>query len=459
MVETLSNRLPEIEIDFKNPFKGDRLGREQYAVTLANIVNAYSETGCVISVNGEWGTGKTTFIKMWQAYLMQQKYRTIYYNAWETDYIEDPLISLLGELKSIIGDDEKFRKVSSSIGHVLLSIGKSLVKNKAGINIDDITSEISNQIDAYSQQKTSFDDFKKALVEYVADVDEEEKLPVIFIIDELDRCNPHFAVKVLERVKHLFDIPNIVFVLPISKKQFEYSIQGYYGSDKIDAPNYLRRFIDLECELPTPDSESMCQLLYDHYHFDDFFKEKYDKGSHEARDGRDLFKSMVIKLCKYKRIELRTLDKIFVLCRIVATEIYGGEISEMDLYFLLCYIKVCEYDFYCDIRQSKLKLQEIVNYVEKNFPKELLAPKHQFSNDHHSFLFAIATLLQIYNRKDCVLLEKDVLPSNSNSNMGLNCTIIDKKKLKEGLEYATTHFSKWSNINEITDKIDLLRIR
>ena len=100
-----------------------------------------------------------------------------------------------------------------------------------------------------------------------------KKTPLVFIIDELDRCNPHIAVKVLERVKQLFDIPNIVFVLPISKKQFEYSIQGYYGSDKIDATNYLRRFIDLECELPTPDSESMCQLLYDHYHFDDFFKE------------------------------------------------------------------------------------------------------------------------------------------------------------------------------------------
>lgn len=458
MAEILSNRLPEIEIDYKEPFKGDRLGREQYAVTLANIVNAYSETGCVLSVNGEWGTGKTTFIKMWQAYLMQKKYRTIYYNAWETDYIEDPLISILGELKSKIGDDEKFRKVSSSIGHVFLSIGKSFVKNKVGIDIDDITEDVKKQIDAYSQQKTTLNEFKKALIEYVANVDEDEQLPVIFIIDELDRCNPHFAVKVLERVKHLFDIPNIVFVLPISKKQFEYSIQGYYGSDKIDATNYLRRFIDLECELPTPDSECMCQLLYDHYYFDDFFKEKY-KGNHEALDGRDLFKSMVIKLCKYKRIELRTLDKIFVLCRIVATEIYEGEVAEMDLYFLLCHIKVCEYDFYCDIRQSKLKLQEIVNYVEKNFPKELLAPKHQFSNDHHSFLFAIATLLQIYNRKDCVLLEKDVLPSNSNSNMGLNCTIIDKKKLKEGLEYATTHFSKWSNINEITDKIDLLRIR
>ncbi len=455
----LSNRLPEIEINDNEPFEGDRLGRQQSATTLTSIVNAYSDTGCVLSINGEWGTGKTTFVKMWQADLKLQKYRTIYYNAWETDYIEDPLISLLGELKIIIGDDEKFRKVSNSIGHIFLSLGKSFVKNKVGIDIDDVATEISNQIEAYSKQKTSFDDFKKALVEYVANVDEVEKLPVIFIIDELDRCNPHFAVKVLERVKHLFDIPNIIFVLPISKKQLEHSIQGFYGSDKIDAANYLRRFIDLEYELPTPDSESMCQLLYDHYRFEDFFNDKYDKGNHEARDGRDLFKSMVIKLCKYKKIELRTLDKIFVLCRIVATEIYGGEVSEMDLYFLLCYIKVCEYDFYSDIRQHKMKLQGIINCIEKLFPKQLLTPEDSYSIDHHSFLYAIASLLQVYNQMNSVIIEKNVLPSSANPNMGLDCTIIDKKKLKEGLEFATTHFSRWGNITEVTDKIDLLRIR
>ena len=203
----------------------------------------------------------------------------------------------------------------------------------------------------------------------------------------------------------------------------------------------------------------MCQLLYDHYHFDDFFKEKYDKGSHEARDGRDLFKSMVIKLCKYKRIELRTLDKIFVLCRIVATEIYGGEISEMDLYFLLCYIKVCEYDFYCDIRLHKMKLQDIIDRIEKLFPKQLLTPEESYCNDHHSFLYAIASLLQVYNQMNSVIIEKNVLPSNANPNMGLDCSILDKKKLKEGLEYATTHFSRWGNLTEVTDKIDLLRIR
>ena len=452
-------RLKEIEPALDGPFELDRLSRGQYASVLKSIVDSFADDGCVLSINGEWGTGKTTFVKMWQKYMERMHYRTIYFNAWNTDYISDPLIALLGELKHLVGDNEKFKEISGTIGRFLIAVGKSVVKTTTNVDVNDVADEMSNQIDNYSKQKTTFEEFKQLLIEYVATPSDNEQVPVIFIIDELDRCNPHFAVKVLERVKHLFDIPNIIFVLPICKKQLEHSIQGFYGSDKIDSTNYLRRFIDVEYELPSPDSESMCQLLYDHYCFDNFFKEKYDRGNHEARDGRDLFKSMVIKLCKYKRIELRTLDKIFVLCRIVATEIYGGEVSEMDLYFLLCYIKVCEYDFYCDIRQHKMKLQDIINCIEKIFPKQLLTAENSYSIDHHSFLYAIASLLQVYNQMNSIIIEKNVLPSNANPNMNLDCTIIDNKKLKEGLEHATTHLSRWGSITEVTDKIDLLRIR
>ena len=38
---------------------------------------------------------------MWQASLQNQGYNTIYFNAWETDYLQDPLIAILGELKGI----------------------------------------------------------------------------------------------------------------------------------------------------------------------------------------------------------------------------------------------------------------------------------------------------------------------------------------------------------------------
>ena len=65
-------------------------------------------------------------------------------------------------------------------------------------------------------------------------------------MDELDRCNPHYAVKVLERIKHLFCIPNIVFVLSIDKMQLANSVRGYYGSDFINAEEYLKETYNIE---------------------------------------------------------------------------------------------------------------------------------------------------------------------------------------------------------------------
>jgi len=50
------------------------MGREQVATILTDIVTFYSQSGCVMSLNGAWGTGKTTFTKMWKAQLMLQGY-------------------------------------------------------------------------------------------------------------------------------------------------------------------------------------------------------------------------------------------------------------------------------------------------------------------------------------------------------------------------------------------------
>jgi len=459
MLEALPNRLPDYEIDDSNPFKGDRLNRSQYAHILTDLIEAYSNTGCVLSINGEWGTGKTTFVKMWQSYLEMNHYRTIYFNAWETDYIDDPLIALLGELKVIIGNDDSFREVFNSVGRVLLAMGKSLAKNKFGVNVDDIANELMNQINEYSKQKASFHDFKEALKKYVSYVKEDEKLPVVFIIDELDRCNPHFAVKVLERVKHLFDIPNIIFVLPINKNQLEFSIQGFYGSEKIDAANYLRRFIDIEFELPAPDYDVFFQILSEHYRFADFYQDKIKKGNNHVRDGSDLFKCMAVNLCKYKQLDLRTMDKLFSLSRLVVTEINGSEVADLDLYFLLCYLKVCENSLYRDIKRHKMKLQQLLERIEEVIPRQLLASDDKYSIDHHSFLYAFALMLYFYNQSDSIVYEENVLPSSNNPVVNLTCSVIDKDKLEEGLKYATTRMLYLTKISDITDKIDLLRIR
>ena len=458
MLDTLLSRLPEITPSENEPFAVDKLNRSQYAYSLCNIIDAYSDTGCVLSINGEWGTGKTTFVKMWQKHLKKNNYRTIYFNAWETDYVSDPLIALLGELKEVLGDTDKFKKVSSTVSKLAIGAAKSIAKHKLGVDVDYISEPINDLIDGYSKQKKTLSDFKKALIEYVAFIDDNEKTPVIFIIDELDRCNPHFAVKVLERVKHLFDIPNIIFVLPISKKQLEYSIQGFYGSDKIDAANYLRRFIDLEYELPKPDYDQFYHFLFEHHGFNQYFQNSNPQNYHEANNASELFKNLVVKLCKHTSVDLRTMDKVFVLCRLVATGIHGRQTKEMDLIFLLCFIKTLHYDLYCDIRQHKLSLQDLVYKVEDTFPHQLLNDDGIFSLDYHTFLFVLGQLLHSYNQYHNNFREKDVLPSNDNNELNLELKVIDREKLTEGLNYATSHIFNWGNIKEITDKIDLLNI-
>jgi predicted KAP-like P-loop ATPase len=43
----------------------------------------------------------------------------------------------------------------------------------------------------------------------LAEITKKEKKPLVFIVDELDRCKPEFAIRLIERIKHFFDIPKL----------------------------------------------------------------------------------------------------------------------------------------------------------------------------------------------------------------------------------------------------------
>ena len=465
MVE-LPSKLPEIVPTSEAPFAEDKLNRSKFAGTLRSIVDTYATDSCVLSINGEWGTGKTTFVKMWQKYMERLGYRTIYFNAWETDYISDPLIALLGELQDIIPTDDNFDKVYNALSRIALNAGSAvisaLLKKVTGISGEAIqglvveTKDILKEsIKEYATQKSSLSDFKKVLCEYVANVSESQKATVIFIVDELDRCNPHYAVKLLERIKHLFDIPNIFFVLPICKSQLECSIQGFYGSDRIDAKNYLRRFITLEFELPKPDNEDFYNYLFDYYKFYEFFDGSI---SNKRSDNIEIFISSVRRIFHRTNIDLRTMDKLFVHCRLVAQEIRGNLVNEMDVIFLLCYLKQLHFEVYDKIRRHTYTLQELINTIENLFPNTLLDSKLCDNMDFHGFTYTIAGLLIIYNQKNVMLYEEGVLPQTTDSKMTLTCKVLDKEKLKEALINSRLgHPMGYSTIKDLTEKIDLLQ--
>ncbi|RYZ83782.1 MAG: hypothetical protein EOP04_19295, partial [Proteobacteria bacterium] len=247
----------ELIIPDDNPFENCKLDREPYAKILTTIVQTYAD-GFVMAINNDWGTGKTTFIKMWKQLLNNKSYRTIYFNAWENDFDSNPLVALIAEFESIAIKSTKkdfkslLKNAATLAKNVLPATSKTIVDHLTG-GTAKVTSEIAQnltravtdifegKVKDYAERKKTIKTFRSKLETYVSGNDGK---PLIFFIDELDRCRPTYAVEVLEQIKHLFAVSGIVFVLSIDKNHLASAVKGVYGSESINTNEYLRRFID-----------------------------------------------------------------------------------------------------------------------------------------------------------------------------------------------------------------------
>lgn len=444
-------RSNEVDIPKENPFLNDKLDRRQYVDVLTDIVNAFSDSGCVMSLSGEWGSGKTTFVKMWQQHLENNGYTTLYYNAWENDYVDDPVIALVSELKEIGGESETYKKVVSGLGRISLALAKGLTKKFFGIEKDDISSltmdefqSIGNQsIEDYTNQKTTLNEFKNTLSQFVEN--NSDKLPIIFFIDELDRCNPTFAVRTLERIKHLFDIPNIFFVLSISRKPLEAAIKGYYGSSEIDANEYLRRFIDYDFPLQQPELETYCSFLIERYGIENYFLQKLSTG-HDAYSEFGYFKSIVTEVCKYLQLNLRLIDKLLIQTRL---SLWGckpeNQLTSL-LIFMLCQWKITDSEFYNKLYTHAYNEQELLTECE-----ERLRPvfngfiERNQTNYERYFTFMVVELLLKYIFSNGRCLNEDFFKklkdavNNQFVDLPLTFTLFKTNDFHEALSNYITH--------------------
>lgn len=369
----IRNRHQDIEIPEENPFEYDQLGRKQHVENFERIVSFYAETGCVMALNGLWGTGKTTFVEMSLKYMRNNGYKPLYFNAWTNDFVSDPLVALLAEMKELLPESPKLDDALRLGGKILTTVGasllKSVIKNKVGVDVDqvadDVADVIKDQIDEYSEQKQTLADFKDALIEYVADNTENGK-PVVFFVDELDRCNPRFAVQMLERIKHLFDIPNMIFVLVVNKEQLQHAICGYYGSENIDAENYLRRFIDVEYLLPDVDKEKYFELLYKEYAYGDILDTFYRAGDQLKQDTA-YFQALIGYLMRYTDFDLRTIDKFPAQTRLVMQTYAPREKFHSGVFLMLSYLRIADAELYEQIKEHRLDTIELVERLGESF--------------------------------------------------------------------------------------------
>ncbi len=428
-------RIKPVQIDIPkgNPFANDKLGREQYAKILTSLIEN-AEDGFTMSIDAEWGNGKTTFVKMWQAYLQREGYTTIYVNAWENDfYTTDPFAVLINEIFTQIPrtsfSDEQYQLLSSCVEGIT-TIAKSIpilsvigAFGEACKQVIDECQKDKNLLQTCESYTKLIQEFRKKLQYFVHSVSADKK--VVIFVDELDRCRPDFAIEMLERIKHLFCVDGLVFVLSIDKQQLVASVKGHYGSESINATEYLKRFIDIEYRLLQPDREKFI-LEQMHQH----------KISQHIKEINGVNIYDVLKVIVYNDdMNLRSIEQYFT--RLHLALLAANNATDTWCLALLLWLNMKHSDCYEMIKDQHVSIEILLRKLCAFFD----VPKFKSDSDElYNVLYAIAALLVYYAVK-WKSNRNNILSSLSNETLKSLIPINDAESntLKEFIRSYTSH--------------------
>jgi predicted KAP-like P-loop ATPase len=247
--------------------KKDLLNRKKEAKFLTNYLLKRYENNpkkpFVLNVNAEWGFGKTFFLENLAEDLKNKDYPVLYFDAWQNDYTNEPLISFISEMDSLLtpyfNKDESmkksFKNVIKSSKNLIIPI---ILKKLTGHGLDELEELVEDEPNSSEENKelkdgittvvskaatlaltehqtikSSIVDFKKNMGVLIKAISAKDgiNLPMFIFIDELDRCRPNYAIELLENIKHIFDIPGITFVIATDSEQLSHSINAIYGNN------------------------------------------------------------------------------------------------------------------------------------------------------------------------------------------------------------------------------------
>lgn len=248
---------PEKVLDSNNPWRDDELDRQKYVQPLLNLIMAEKEP-ITVAFDGAWGSGKTFFLQRFRYDLETAGAQALYFSAWESDFVADPLVAIIGQLQRHLHYKREFKtevkRLKKSAVKYLDAVAEQcsgVISHCTGLDLWGATKQLRSAIRSSIVEYDRTQSIKSTLAQRLQNLARISKSgPIVCIIDEIDRCRPTFAIETIERIKHLFCVQNIVFVIGVDKTQLSQSIKAVYGD--IDTGNYLRRFFNCTFHLPPP---------------------------------------------------------------------------------------------------------------------------------------------------------------------------------------------------------------
>lgn len=282
----------------------DLLDFRHLVAGVLSIINDHALLPATIGVFGDWGSGKSSLLKMVQAEIAKQKgVVCISFNGWLFEGYDDAKSALLTTIVKEISEKQglptkavekvkllfkqiNWMRVAIAIGKIgtayylggvpaatatsltdIPDLAKKIAESFGGTKPEDIEAIIRSSTDnGEPSQLSNVRDFHHNFAELIK-LSEINKLVVL--IDDLDRCNPDTVIETLEAIRLFLYTPDTVFILAADERLVRYSVSRKYpdieGLQSAIGRDYLEKLVQFPVTVPplgAAEIETYMKLLF-----------------------------------------------------------------------------------------------------------------------------------------------------------------------------------------------------
>ncbi|MFM5867414.1 KAP family P-loop NTPase fold protein [Aeromonas caviae] len=241
----------------------DQLNRADFANNLANILLLnHEEISLTVSLEGEWGYGKTSVINLVKGSLNEKENLPIVveYNPWlagnPESLIQDFLLQFSSQLNISDASEDALNAAKELIAYSsLFSVAKLVPGAEPWASIiENVFSRFGNATKKIAElKKLDLLGKKNSVIKAISKINR----PIVVIIDDIDRLTPAEAFQVLRLVKAVADFPRTSFLLAFDPN---YLTSVLDKNDIINSHEYINKIIQLRVPLPVISETGMNEL-------------------------------------------------------------------------------------------------------------------------------------------------------------------------------------------------------
>jgi predicted KAP-like P-loop ATPase len=277
----------------------DALGLSSFADALAiSLTQMAPEEGLVLSVEGEWGSGKTSALELmhkrivirelarerklsleqvegrtWSAIEAEwvelkdiRQTHIVRFNPWNFSGQENLVKAFFREVGLAIGHPpngavaKAIKKVSDYLPSVGFLVGGGVGLATGGVAAGGVGSGAGRAVAESAQRKLNKTRSLEELKSELSDALRKSEKVIVVVIDDLDRLLPSEMRALFSLVKSLGDLPTVRYVLSFDRNVVISALAK--GLDGVEA-EFLEKIVQVPLKLPPPWNHEIRALFFD----------------------------------------------------------------------------------------------------------------------------------------------------------------------------------------------------